>query len=83
MKKAGEGGKGVPLRDWAYPSFDPNTGRAASAFGHGEPVTIEGEHIAPNRQMPKGQPGKGSPSLKELDASRCTNYTPVNKRPLG
>jgi hypothetical protein len=81
MRKAGSGTG--PMREWAAPSYDPNTGRAASAYGDRQPVTIEGERISPNRQMPKGQPGKGSPSLKELDASRCTDYTPVNKRPLG
>jgi hypothetical protein len=81
MRKAGSGTG--PLREWAAPSYDPNTGRAAWSLGHGEATTIEGERIAPNRQMPRGQPGKGSPSLKEIDAQRCTDYTPVNKRPIG
>jgi hypothetical protein len=81
MRKAGSGTG--PLREWAAPSYDPNTGRAASAYGDGQPVTIEGEHIAPNRQMAKGIPGPGSGGWREIDAQRCTDTTPVNKRPLG
>ena len=50
MRKAGSGTG--PMREWAAPSYDPNTGRAASAYGDRQPVTIEGERISPNRQMP-------------------------------
>jgi hypothetical protein len=72
-----------PLRDWACPSYDPGTGRAASSLGSGEPYSAEGEHINPSRQLPGGQPGKGSPSLKALDAQRTTVSTPVKSRPVG
>jgi hypothetical protein len=46
-------------------------------------ITIEGERITPNAQLPVGQPGPGSPSLKQIDASRCQNPTPVSKRNIG
>jgi hypothetical protein len=71
------------LRGWASPSYDPATGKEASKFGDGQSYSAEGMRISPNRQMPRGQPGKGSPSWKEIDANRCTDYTPVSKRPLG
>jgi hypothetical protein len=38
MRKAGSGTG--PMREWAAPSYDPNTGRAASAYGDRQPVTL-------------------------------------------
>jgi hypothetical protein len=70
-------------RSFASPSYDPSTGRAASNFNDGAPTTIEGERISPNRQLAKGVPGPGTPSWDEIDKARCTDWTPVNKRPLG
>jgi len=76
--------KYVNLKDWSCPSYSADDGRAAksseelrSSYG------ADGETWSVSAQMPAGQPGKGSPSLKELDAARCTNATPVRKRPVG
>jgi hypothetical protein len=44
--------KYVPLRDWACPSYDPATGRAASSLHNPADVTIEGERIRPSAQLP-------------------------------
>jgi hypothetical protein len=75
----------VPLRDWSTPSYSPDDGRAAKSseqFSSGR-YGAEGEAWSTNPQFPVGQPGKGSPSLKQLDAARTTNPTPVRKRPVG
>jgi hypothetical protein len=77
--------KGVPLRDWASNSYDPNTGRAASSLrGDGVSTTIEGERISPSRQMPRRDNATGGgATLAEQDPARCQNPTPVKSRPLG
>lgn len=74
--------KNVPLRCWSMASYDPNTGRCASSLHGPGDVTIEGERIRPNAQMPGGQTAPGTPSLKELDARR-TQGGDVRKRPYG
>jgi hypothetical protein len=72
-----------PLRSWACPSYDPNTGKAASAFlPWGARTTIEGQEIAPNSQLARGQTAPGTPSLKELDQMR-TQGGSVKNRPYG
>ena len=35
------------LKNWSAPSYDPNTGRSASAFGDGGSSTMDGERINP------------------------------------
>jgi hypothetical protein len=77
--------KNVPLRDWASNSYDPKTGRAASAlYNEGAPVTIEGQHIRPNKQLPsRTAKAGGAMSWGEMDARNCQDPTPVKNRPLG
>jgi hypothetical protein len=76
--------KYVPLRDWACPSYSPDDGRAAkSTEGIRSRYGADGENWTTSAQMARGTPGKGSPTLRELDAQRCQNRTPVNKRPVG
>lgn len=61
--------KYVPLRDWACPSYDPATGRAASSLHGPADVTIEGERIRPSAQIPSNDPGvHGALSFQERDA---------------
>jgi hypothetical protein len=77
--------KNVPLRDWASNSYDPKTGRAASALmNEGAPTTIEGYRITPNKQLPRRDTSAGgAETLAEHDA-RCTQGgTPIKQRPLG
>jgi hypothetical protein len=79
-----EPGKGDPLRQWAAPSYDPDTGRAAaSSMEPQRSYNFDGEHCHPNAQAPRGQHPGNTPSFEELDRSRTTNPTPVRKRPLG
>ena len=62
----------TPLRDWACPSYDPRTGRAApSSEGYKESVTIEGETIRPSAQIPDDPGVHGAPSFAERD-KRCS-----------
>jgi len=76
--------KYVNLKDWAMPSYSPDDGRAAkSSMPLQQTYGADGESWGVSAQMPAGQPGPGSPSLKEMDAARCTNATPVRKRPIG
>jgi hypothetical protein len=64
---------GIPLRNWGRGtgSYDPRTGRSASAFAKGA-TTIEGERIAPSSQVDtaQGQADTGTPSLAEIDRRR-------------
>jgi hypothetical protein len=69
--------KGVPLRQRSSASYDPRSGKSASAFGDGEPFTAEGIRIDPSRQMGAdgalGKPsGHGTSSLGwgEIDRNR-------------
>jgi hypothetical protein len=77
--------KNVPLRDWASNSYDPRTGRAASSLmNEGAPVTIEGQRITPNKQMPRRDTsGGGAETWAEFDARNCQGGTPVKDRPIG
>ena len=60
--------KYVPLRDWACPSYDPATGRAASSLHGPADVTIEGERIRPSAQIPNKDPGvNGGMTWAEMD----------------
>jgi hypothetical protein len=49
-----------PLKSWSSPSYDPRTGKSASAFGDGEPFSAEGIRIDPSRQLKEG--ANGTPS---------------------
>lgn len=72
------------LRDWADASYSPDNGRAAkSSMPLEKSYGAVGERWSTNAQMAKGQPGKGSPTFKQIDAQRWQNKTPVSKRPIG
>lgn len=71
------------LRQWASPSYDPATGKEASKLGGSGAYSAEGFRVSPSRQLPKGQPGKGSPSWSEIDKARCNLGTKVTDRPIG
>jgi hypothetical protein len=75
----------TPCRGWASPSYDANTGMAASSLDNASTTgrTVEGERITPSRQMPKGRTRGDAPSFKELDAMRTQGGTPVSRRPIG
>jgi hypothetical protein len=60
----------TPLRDWACPSYDPATGRAASSLHNPADVTIEGERIRPSAQLPHDPGADGGFSWKQIDARR-------------
>jgi hypothetical protein len=77
--------KYVPLRDWASRSYDPSNGRAASSLeGQNQGgYSVDGQTCRPSAQLPAGQPGKGSPSWKQIDQNRCQGGTAVSKRPVG
>jgi hypothetical protein len=78
------GGKG-PMRQWSAPSYSPDDGRSVSSVdeqGSREHVW-QNNHTTGNAQLPSGEPGKGSPSWKAIDAQRCQNATPVHRRRIG
>jgi hypothetical protein len=68
--------KGVPLRDWSSSSYDPRSGKSASAFGDGGSFTAEGIRIDPSDQLKAGANGTPSGhgtstlSWSEIDRSR-------------
>jgi hypothetical protein len=65
--------RNIPLRDWASASYDPKTGRQASAFARpGTGVTLEDQHIAPNAQVDEasGKASGGAPNFHEWQASK-------------
>jgi hypothetical protein len=79
-KKSDSNDKG-PLRQWASPSYHPETGRAVrSSLGpDGANISIEvdnGRSLSTqgSRQIAAahGTPGKGSPSWREVDQNRTT-----------
>lgn len=73
--------KKEPLRDWSCPSYLAEDGRAAkSSMPLKSSYGADGETWTTSRQMPGGQAGPGSPSLKQIDAARCQDPTPVRKR---
>lgn len=59
----------IPLKGQAA-SYDPDTGRQASAYGNGEPYTAEGERCVPWAPRASGTPGKGSPTWSAIDKAR-------------
>jgi hypothetical protein len=71
--------KGVPLRDWAAPSYDPNTGRSCSTNGG------SGRGTAPEKscsaQIPRSQgevhdkSDNRTPSSGEVHTTRGGNKT--------
>jgi hypothetical protein len=79
--------KYIPLRNWSCPSYSASTGRAVNSS-----EALKGSYSAPagsgiepwsgNAQLPAGQPGKGSPTWKQIDANR-TQGGSVKNRPVG
>jgi hypothetical protein len=68
---------GIVDRQWAAPSYDPNTGRAASSLSpdQGGPSPVGAKVGRGNRQMPAhGFDGR--------DARSTTIPTPVRNRPF-
>jgi hypothetical protein len=84
MKRA-ENFRTERLRNWSTASYSAQDGRAAKSTEGPEKKSFDadGESWSVNAQMPKGQPGKGSPSWSEIDQQRCTDYTKIKDRPLG
>lgn len=71
------------LRDWADPSYSPDSGRAAkSSMPVQKNYGADGEKWSVNAQLAKGQPAKNTPSWSEIDKNRCQGGD-VRKRPLG
>ena len=68
------GAKG-PMRQWAAPSYDPDTGRAVSSVDEqGSRDHIwQNNHATGNAQIPDG-------GFKKLDHQRSQNPTPVKDR---
>jgi hypothetical protein len=64
---------GHALRQWAAPSYDPDTGRAVSSVD--EHVWNNNDAVG-NAQFPDG-------GFKKLDAARTQNPTPVRNRKIG
>ena len=64
--------KNTPLRDWGCASYDPQTGKPASAFGDGQSFSVEGMKITPSAQVEatRGRPGRGSPPIDWLNKNR-------------
>lgn len=60
------------LKNWSAPSYDPNTGRSASAFGDGGSSTMDGERINPSSQREAGRTAgqNGAPGFAECDMNR-------------
>jgi hypothetical protein len=76
--------KYTPLRDWSCPSYDPDTGRGASAFvTPGTSTTIEGQKIAPNTQMPRRDNASGGARTLAAQDEARTQGPPVKSRPYG
>jgi hypothetical protein len=50
--------KNTPMRQWASASYDPKSGRQASAYGDGQSFSAEGMRISPSSQV-KVAYGKG------------------------
>ena len=65
-------GKGVPMRQWAAPSYDPATGRPHSSI-ETQNAPGAGVHGNPRAQSPDG-------GFHRLDAERTQNPVPVRDR---
>jgi hypothetical protein len=53
-------------------------------MNEGAPVTIEGQRITPNKQLPRRDASAGgADSWAEFDARNTQGGTPVKDRPLG
>jgi hypothetical protein len=72
----GYGHKGVPLREPACASYDPNTGRAASSVDgpNAREHVWAGNHAKPDPQIPGG--------FDHIDQQRTQNPQPVKHRPF-
>jgi hypothetical protein len=67
-------------RQWAAPSYDPNTGRSASSIDEQDSSQHiwSDNHASPNRQLPREDSG-----FQARD-KRCTqNSVPVRDRKIG
>jgi hypothetical protein len=65
-----------PLRDWAAPSYDPKTGRAASSLGTGESASYDGLRCNPSSQRDAGRTAGegGAPGFAECDRARTQKH---------
>jgi hypothetical protein len=63
--------KGVSLRQWACGSYDPRTGRSASAYST-DATIIEDQKVNPSSQVSAatGTAAGGTPSWTEIDKNR-------------
>jgi hypothetical protein len=60
-----------PLRDWNVPSYDPKSGRSASAFKHGSAFSADGLRINPSSQVDAARAGgvNGAPGTAAMSKS--------------
>ena len=72
----GYGHKGVPLREPACASYDPNTGRSASSVDgpDAREHVFSGNHAQPSRQIPDG--------WDRINQRRTQSPEPVHRRPF-
>jgi hypothetical protein len=65
-----------PLRGCGAPSYDPKTGRAASAFNTGGSFSVEGIRINPSAQVKAGATAGvgGAPGFAECNKSRTQHH---------
>jgi hypothetical protein len=61
-----------PLRAWNVPSYDPKSGRSASAFGHGSAFSAEGLPIRSSAQINEARAGGqgGAPGVSGMDRTQ-------------
>jgi hypothetical protein len=61
-----------PLRDWSCASYDPKTGRSASAYDYGSAFSAEGFRISPSAQISEANTAGegGARSFGQCDKAR-------------